>query len=131
MLFGRLAGLLLAALVGICVTASGCGSSNSTVGNFSGTCAAGTSCSCNVTGNCEYTCPGGGCSFTCGDVGNCQFSCAGGGCSIACENVGHCNTSCTGNGCHMACTNATVCSLNDCPSPSTCTKTCDTTGSCT
>lgn len=131
MSFGRLEGLLLACLVGICLAASGCESGSTTVGNFSGTCAAGTSCSCHVVGNCEYTCPGGGCTFTCGDTGNCQFSCAGGGCDITCQNTGHCNTSCTGNGCHMTCTDATICSLNDCPNPSTCTKTCSNTGSCT
>jgi len=52
MMFGRPEGLLLASLVGICVAASG-GGGSTTVGSFKGTCAAGSSCSCNVVGNCE------------------------------------------------------------------------------
>lgn len=116
-------GLLLACLVGISVFTFGCGSSHSTVGNLKATCAANSSCSCNVVGNCEYDCPGGGCSFTCNETGNCQFTCSGGNCTTACQNVGDCNTTCTGNGCAVTCNSAAVCSLNECPAPSTCTKT--------
>jgi hypothetical protein len=92
MRFGRPKGLLLAFLFGISVGAAACGGNAPTVGNSTGTCLAGTSCSCNVVGNCEYDCPGGGCTFTCGAVGNCLFSCAGGGCNINCQNTGNCNT---------------------------------------
>jgi hypothetical protein len=124
-------GLLFACLFGIIVGAAACGGNAPTVGNFTGTCPAGTSCSCNVVGNCEYDCPGGGCTFTCGASGNCLFSCAGGGCNINCQNTGNCNTTCPGNGCHMTCTGAVICSLENCPTPSTCTKTCNNSGSCT
>ena len=132
MTFGRSKGLLLACLVGIGAAASGC-SSSTTVGNFRGTCNAGSSCTCSTVGNCEYDCPGGGCILTCSssNTGNCLFTCAGGGCDVTCQNVGNCNTTCTGNGCHMLCTGVVICSLEDCPTPSTCTKTCNNTGSCT
>lgn len=131
MRLGSSKGLLLACLFGFGVGAAACGENAPTVGNFTGTCAAGTSCSCNVVGNCEYDCPGGGCTLTCGASGNCLFSCAGGGCDITCQNTGNCNTTCTGNGCAMTCTGAVICSLEDCPTPSTCTKTCNNSGSCT
>ena len=113
-------GLLVAVLVGLGVAA--CGVDTTTVGNFTGTCAANTSCSCSLIGNCEYDCPGGGCTFTCSGTGNCLFSCAGGNCDITCQNLGNCISTCSGDNCHMLCTGTGNCSLSGCPTPATCTR---------
>jgi len=112
-------GAFLACL--LVIGAAGCGFDTTTVGNFTGTCTAGTSCSCNLIGNCEYDCPGGGCNLTCSGTGNCLFSCAGGNCDISCQNVGNCISTCSGDGCHVTCAGTGTCSLSGCPTPSTCT----------
>lgn len=121
-------GPLLACL--LVIGAAGCGFDTTTVGNFIGTCPASSTCSCNAIGNCEYSCPGGGCTLTCGGTSNCIFSCAGGGCDITCQNVGNCISTCSGDGCHMTCTGTGNCSLSACPTPATCTRDCRNIGTC-
>ena len=93
MRFGRSKGLLLACLFAIGAGAARLRRKRPHGRQLHRDLPPGTSCSCNVVGNCVYDCPGGGCTFTCGASGNCLFSCAGGGCDITCQNTGNCNTS--------------------------------------
>lgn len=86
------------------------------IGNESGTCSPGETCVCDIMGNCEKTCPGGGCHFICKGTSNCLFDCAGGRCDLRCENTGNCILSCPGNDCTISCAGGTSsnCILRSC-----------------
>src|SRR5262245_20483402 len=58
------------------------------LGNTMHTCESGTTCECNILGNCLQSCPGGNCDFRCKGTGNCVLDCEGGGCNAICENMG-------------------------------------------
>lgn len=96
------------------------------------TCAAGSSCSCDLVGDQEYACPGGDLEVHQAAIpAACQLSCAGGGCNVTCANVGNCNTTCTGDDCQMTRSGAKPCSRGSCAAPSMCTKRCNNGGRCT
>ncbi|MFZ5789008.1 MAG: hypothetical protein ACOY3Y_21425, partial [Acidobacteriota bacterium] len=101
----------MAALSGLALLA-GCPN----IGNESGTCSPGETCVCDIMGNCEKTCPGGGCHFICKGTSNCLFDCAGGRCDLRCENTGNCILSCPGNDCTISCAGGTSsnCILRSC-----------------
>jgi hypothetical protein len=93
------------------------------------TCVAGADCDCEITGNCVYSCPGGGCTMRClGAAANCVFSCEGGGCDIECAagTMGNCTATCT-DGCAISCANTGTCSLTGCET-GTCSADCANAG---
>lgn len=101
-------------------------------GNVVLTCTANQPCDCDVTGNCLFDCPGGGCTMRClGQQANCVFSCAGGGCDVVCAagTTGNCVATCGGGGCALSCSNTGNCSLSGCPT-GTCSKDCANVGNC-
>jgi hypothetical protein len=51
---------------------------------------------CDVMGNCNYQCPGGGCVFDCDNTSNCDIKCPGGGCDITCDGNSTCAVDCSG-----------------------------------
>jgi hypothetical protein len=83
------------------------------VGNDLGrTCRSGTTCSCDVIGNCEVDCPNGNCHFQCSGTSNCTFTCPGGGCDLLCQNTGNCILMCSGaSNCDITCRNTGNCIL--------------------
>jgi hypothetical protein len=98
------------------------------IGNESGTCSAGRTCTCDGIGNCDYECPAGDCNFVCDNLGNCDFTCAGGSCNLTCEGTSNCFLSCPGNNCAVVCAGTGNCGLNDCGS--SCQIECRSTGTC-
>src|SRR5690606_34134606 len=92
-------GLVMVATLAL---ASGCN-----IGNSAGGCTAGAPCVCDGIGNCERSCPEGGCEFICRGIGNCILSCEGGGCSMACSGTGNCTLDCPGGDCTANCSGLT------------------------
>ena len=97
--------LTLAVLAALALTA-GCN-----IGNKSGECATGDTCTCNGIGNCTYDCPSGKCHFVCTGIGNCNFSCEGGGCDFLCKNTGNCIATCSDKTCTNSCQGTGNCTL--------------------
>ena len=82
------------------------------IGNVSGVCKKGTTCTCDELGNCDYACEtGGGCHFVCKGTGNCNFDCKGNGCDATCQNTGNCILKCTDK---TACTNVCSGGISNC-----------------
>jgi hypothetical protein len=92
-------GLVMVATLAL---ASGCN-----IGNSAGGCTADAPCVCDGIGNCERSCPEGGCEFICSGIGNCILSCEGGGCSMACQGTGNCTLDCPGGDCTADCSGLT------------------------
>jgi hypothetical protein len=84
------------------------------IGDQTGTCATGTTCTCDGIGNCEEHCPGGNCHFSCTGIGNCNVTCEGGGCDLACSGTGNCNLDCSGGNCTSNCLGHTNCICRNC-----------------
>jgi hypothetical protein len=96
--------------LGLALMASGC------IGNSSGDCGPGETCTCSGIGNCERSCPEGDCDFVCDGIGNCILSCEGGGCSMACQGTGNCTLDCPGGGCTTDCEVTGNCICTGCES---------------
>jgi len=84
------------------------------IGDQTGTCAPGTTCTCDGIGNCEEHCPGGHCHFSCTGVGNCNVVCEGGNCDLSCSGTGNCNLDCQGGNCTSNCLGRTNCICRNC-----------------
>lgn len=80
--------------------AAACFGNGTTYGNIIETCSAGEPCVCDVTGNCSFSCPGGGCEFTCENTGNCIMDCAD-NCTATCSGTGNCSLTCDGSNCQI------------------------------
>ena len=92
-------GLVMVATLAL---ASGCN-----IGNSAGGCTADAPCVCDGIGNCERSCPEGGCEFICRGIGNCILSCEGGDCSMSCRGTGNCTLDCPAGGCTSDCSGLT------------------------
>lgn len=100
------------AVLGFAILTSGCFGVDSEIGNVEKTCTAGQSCVCDVLGNCDLHCPGGGCTFRCEGTGNCITDCTS-NCTMDCVGgTGNCSLTCSGTGCQSNCLQVGNCTCN-------------------